>query len=359
MSDKKKCLMLGVGGMAGAWIFDFWAPQRHRMEFSGLVDVNREALERVGSRLGVPESALFTSAEEAFEKAEADFVCIVTPPQFHRQAVELAAKRGLDILSEKPIAATWEDTVSIYHTVQQAGVKMLVTQNYRYSTRILTLKQAVAELGQVNYAVGRYTSDYRVRGSWGAEFRHTMPHSLLVEGGIHHFDQLRNLTGGDVETISGYEWHPGFVRGGQNAYTGGDSFEGEPCALFVMQMHNGSFAHYEGNNLESGVSNSWHGEFYRVEGEGGAAVLDRDHVVRLHTRENGQLVTREISNVRTEFEGHRALPEQFLNWLEGGETPPTVLEDNIKSNATLFAAIQASQEKRVVNVREMLAAAIG
>jgi predicted dehydrogenase len=180
-----------------------------------------------------------------------------------------------------------------------------------------------------------------------------------VEGGIHHFDQLRNLTGGDVETISGYEWHPGFVRDGQTAYANGDSFDGEPCGLFVMQMHNGSFAHYEGNNLESGKTNSWHAEYYRVECEGGAAVLDSDHKVWIISRENGQTIEREIPTLEVAFNGHAAMPEQFMNWLEGGETPATVLDDNIKSNATLFAAIKASQEKKVVNVREMLERDLG
>lgn len=351
---KKKCIMLGVGGMARGWLFDFWARQSHRMEFVALVDVNLEVLKKTGGQLGLPDSALFTDAKTAFDTVEADFCCIVTPPQFHRAAVELAAARGLDILSEKPIAATWEDTLSIYKTVKAADVKMLVTQNYRYTPRILTLKKAVSELGQVNYAVGRYTSDYRVRGSWGANFRHQMEHSLLVEGGIHHFDQLRNLTGGDVETICGYEWHPGFARGEQTAFAAGDSFDGDPCGLFVMQMHNGSFAHYEGNNLESGKINSWYSEYYRVECEGGAAVLDSDQKIWMITRENGQSIERQLPMLEVDFNGHQALPEQFMNWLEGGETPPTVIDDNIKSNATLFAAIKASQEKRVVNVREML-----
>jgi predicted dehydrogenase len=355
----KKCIMLGVGGMAGAWIFEFWARQRHRMEFAALVDVNPEALQSAGERLGLPASALFTDAAEAFAKVEADFCCIVTPPQFHRAAVEMACARGLDIISEKPIATTWEDTVEIYRAVKASGVRMMVTQNYRYTPRILTLKRAVAELGRVNYAVGRYTSDYRVRGSWGANFRHQMPHSLLVEGGIHHFDQLRNLTNGDVETITGYEWHPGFVRGAQTNYAGGDSFEGEPCGLYVMQMQNGAFAQYEGNNLESGKTNSWHAEYYRVECEGGAAVLDADHKVWVVSRENGQQHEREVETVKVEFPGHAAMPEQFLNWLEGGETPATVLDDNIKSNATLFAAIKASAEKSVVNVREMVESAAG
>ena len=39
---------------------------------------------------------------------------------------------------------------------------MMVTQNYRYTRRILTLKKALTELGGVNYAVARYASDYRL-----------------------------------------------------------------------------------------------------------------------------------------------------------------------------------------------------
>ncbi len=351
---KKKCLMLGVGGMAHSWIFDFWARQAQRMEFAALVDVNSDALKTAGEKLGLPASALFTDAERAFERVEADFCCIVTPPRFHRIAVELACARKMDILSEKPIAASWEDAVSITQAVQKAGVKMMVTQNYRYTPRILTLKTAISQLGQVNYAVGRYAGDYRARGSLGADFLYQMAHPLLVECAIHHFDQLRNLTGGDAETVCGYEWHPGLARGAQNSFEGSDAFAGQPCALFVVQMSNGAFAHYEGSNVASGEVNSWHREAYRVECEGGTAILDRDDKVWIVKRENGQSQAREMATVAVEFDGHAAIANQFLDWLEGGAAPITVLDDNLKSNALLFAAIRASEEKRVVNVREML-----
>lgn len=173
---------------------------------------------------------------------------------------------------------------------------MMVTQNYRYTPRILTLKKAVAELGAVNYAVCRYASDYRTFLSWGARFRHEMPHSLLVEATIHHFDQLRNLTGANCRTMTGYEWHPGQIRGGNTLFTGSESFVGEPCGLFLMQMDGGSFATYEGNNLETGKTNSWHSEYYRVECEGGAAVLDKDHIVRVEERGPGNtLISREVA----------------------------------------------------------------
>ncbi len=358
MSTKKKCLMIGAGGMAAHWIRAFWEPFRNRMEFAALVDVNRATLDEMGEFTGVPPSARFTDTRAAFDKADADFCCIVTPPAFHQEAVEAACARKMHILSEKPIADTWQACCDIYRMVERAGVKMQVTQNYRYNANILTLKKAIAELGEINYVMGRYASDYRVRNSWG-KFRHEIPHTLLVEGGIHHLDQIRNLTGADCRTITGYEWHPGQTRGDNARWQGSDSFDGPPCALFSMQMERGIFAGYEGNNLETGKQNSWAQEYYRAECEGGAAVLDKDNVVRIEERgEGGATTVREVPNERPQWEGHKAMPAQFLDWLDGGPTPPTALADNIQSNAMLFAAIEAATQSRVVDVQQMVQDAI-
>ena len=232
---------------------------------------------------------------------------------------------------------------------------MMVTQNYRYMPRMLTLKKAVLSLGPVNYAVARYAADYRKYLSWGAEFRHTMAHSLMVEASIHHFDQLRNLTGANAATVSGLEWNPGAAR----AYAGSESFKGESNGLFVLRMTNGSGATYEGNNLATGKTNTWHSEYYRVECEGGVAVLDNDDVVRIEERGgDGALKVREVPREQTQFAGHTAIGAQFLDWLDGGPAPATVLADNLQSNAIMHAAIDAAAAGTVVDVQAKVAEAL-
>jgi predicted dehydrogenase len=155
MSQRYRCLMLGAGAMGSRWIRDVWQPFRDRMEFAGLVDPNPSALHEAGDWLGLPPAARFADAREAFAGIDADFCCIVTPPAHHREAVELACARGMDILSEKPIADTPQACASIARAVKAAAVLMMVTQNYRYTRRILTLKQAARKRGAVNYAVAR------------------------------------------------------------------------------------------------------------------------------------------------------------------------------------------------------------
>ena len=90
MSEKKRCLMIGAGGMAGAWIRSFYPRFNDRNEIVGLVDVNRDILNSSGDFLGLPAYRRFTDMKTAFDAVEADYCTIVIPPAYHRDAVLLA-----------------------------------------------------------------------------------------------------------------------------------------------------------------------------------------------------------------------------------------------------------------------------
>jgi predicted dehydrogenase len=333
--------MLGAGGMAIGWIRHFFPHFNDRMKIVGLADVQPEALNSSGDFLNLPASARFSTMADAFDATEADFCVIVVPPAYHEDAVMRAVERGMPILSEKPISDTWDACKRIYSAVTDAGLKMQVVQNYRFTPRILTMKQVIesGEIGKVRYVMSRFAADYRERNSWG-KFRHEIDHGLLVEGSVHHFDQIRNLCGSNCASITGFDWNPGHP-----------SFDGECCGQFVMRMESGSYANYEGNGLEAGTQNSWHKEFYRAECEGGAVSVDTDDVVRVFRHEPGKGVSVEEKElVRRTFEGHPAIIEQFLDWMDGGPAPDTQLQDNIYSSAMLFSAIEASETGRVVDV---------
>ena len=106
---------------------------------------------------------------------EADCCAIVIPPAAHRHAVELAAARGLDILSEKPLADSWEDSVAIYRAAKAAGIKMQVMQNYRANPTYpapSSKSSTPAGSGRSYYIVARFAADYRRRKRLG---RHLPP----------------------------------------------------------------------------------------------------------------------------------------------------------------------------------------
>ena len=123
-------------------------------------------------------------------------------------------------------------------------------------------------------------------------------------------------------------------------------------------MANGVTCQYETAYVAAGAQNDWHHEYYRASCERGDLVVDRDGAVRLveHIAFGRTRVT-ELEQVEAAFEGHLAIIDQFLAWLDGGAAPPTQISDNIKTDAICFAAARASRSGEVVHLEPMLRSA--
>lgn len=336
----KKVLMVGAGGWARqCWIDEVLPFFYEKLRITGLVDTDEAALREAAIILRVPPEKCFKGLADAFANTDADFCIICIPPAHHKEAVLLASKKGLHILSEKPIADTQEDAKAICEAVKISGVKMAITQNYRFEIPTLTFKNILrsGKLGGLDYLVARYSSDYRKLNSWGVDHVHKRDNPLLIEGAIHHLDMLRNFAGSRCETLLSYGWNPSW-----------SSFKHNPNCLILMQMKNGVKAVYEGNSLESGKTNNWFHEYYRAQCEKGVIKIDNDQIVRTYRRdEKGELLVEEAEPVSATLTGHYAIMEIFLKWLNGGEPPETILEDNIYSAAMVFAAIASCKDQSV------------
>ncbi|MGH2559728.1 MAG: Gfo/Idh/MocA family protein [Thermomicrobiales bacterium] len=342
---KRRALMIGAGGWPGVWVRTFIPALADRLDVVGLVDLNEEALNRSADLLGLQADQRFTDIETAFAGADADLVLLCTPPRARLRAVELAAERGLPVLCEKPIADSWQDSLAIYRLAQDAGIKLSVVQNYRYTTRIRTLKRVLDEgrLGQVNYVVCRFAADYTIDTAGGA-FRHQIPDAMIYEGAEHHLDMFRHLAGSDVAWISGTQWNRPWSTFGNNC-----------CAMFLIEMENGVIGQYEMTHITRGHETGWHHEHYRVECQKGTVTVDADDVVRIteHLGKGYERVT-EVAADETTPADHRAVIAGFLDWLDGGPEPQTAAPDNIRTAALAFAAVEASRTRQVIDVRAML-----
>jgi predicted dehydrogenase len=343
----KKGLMVGAGGWARqCWIDEVLPQFNNRIAIAGIVDIDEAAVKESGRILKVAPEYCFTDLNKAFANTEADFCIICIPPAFHKDAVLLAAEKGMHILSEKPIADSREDASIIKKVVADSGIKMAITQNYRFEVPILTFKKVLQDgnIGRLDYLVARYSSDYRLPGSWGVDHVHERDNPLLIEGAIHHLDMLRNFAGAECKTLVGNGWNPPW-----------SSFKDNPNCLILMEMANGVKAIYEGNSLESGEANNWFHEYYRAQCEKGVVKLGHDQSVRIYQRDNnGELLVEEVTPVSVALAGHDAIMENFLYWLDGGKELETKLEDNVYSAAMVFAAIESFKTGNMVNVEDFL-----
>ena len=87
-------------------------------------DVNPESAEDSAKRWGAEQ--WFTDYHEMYEKSKIDAVIIATPNNVHRNQAVAAAKAGIHIVVEKPMAVTNFEAWDIVNACKEAGVKLMV-----------------------------------------------------------------------------------------------------------------------------------------------------------------------------------------------------------------------------------------
>ncbi|MGC4108438.1 MAG: Gfo/Idh/MocA family oxidoreductase [Thermomicrobiales bacterium] len=344
-------ILIGAGGFGGAWVHAFLPAmvEADRVRIVGIADVNPETLAQAGDFLGVPDEARFTDPLALIASTDAAVAFVVIPPAARTPVVQAAAERGIHVLCEKPVAASWPQTLEIGRIVQAAGIKFAIMQNYREQNRIRTLKAVMQrpELRQVNLIECRFAVNYTIETAGGA-FRHQIPDAFIYEGAEHHLDQVRNLTGAEAEWVQGFQWG-----------TRWSTFGVPACLSLLIRMTNGTMVQYTMNHIERGHQNGWHEEYYRVSTEGGTITLDADDTIRLTRDVPGQgEASITFEPVDGGPEEHVALIGSFLDWVEGRDAPFNTFADNVKTMALTFAAVEATHTGERVDIQAMLDAAI-
>jgi 1,5-anhydro-D-fructose reductase (1,5-anhydro-D-mannitol-forming) len=104
------------------------------------------------ARLGVPYAQ---SYEELFAWGP-DAVVVTAENVMHRPLVELAARHGVDVLCEKPLATTVADGEAMVEACRAAGVRLAVAYPVRFSPAYAVLREAVRSggTGEVLSVVG-------------------------------------------------------------------------------------------------------------------------------------------------------------------------------------------------------------
>jgi len=144
-------------------------------------------------------AALYPGIGPMLDGAVVDGVLITAPSDQHCGIVSEVAARGLPILCEKPCGVTAAQTRAAVEAATAAGVPFQVAYWRRYvpALRVLRERIAAGELGTV-HLVTCYQWDLEPPP---AAFR---AHSggILIDMGVHEFDQLRWLTGQDITGLS-------------------------------------------------------------------------------------------------------------------------------------------------------------
>jgi predicted dehydrogenase len=198
------------------------------VEIAALADVNAQAAETLGAKYGAKP---YTDAVAMMDGEKLDAVSICTPPKYHASLTVAAARHGLHVLCEKPMAPSLEDCDTMIEVTRKAGVTLMLGFKKRYSPAYSFLKDKEPEWGPPRIALCRYQLGPVAKGWFWDEADGGGP---LVENTAHCFDVLRYLMG-DAKTVYA-ETSNFFTKSGPGA--GADIAE----AVFTIRFQSGATA---------------------------------------------------------------------------------------------------------------------
>ena len=204
VTDRKvRFALVGCGRIARSH-FDAVKAHAHDCELTDVCDDDPERLAAAVAETGATGHASYTAMLAA---SKADCVVLATPSGLHpAQAIE-AARAGLAVMTEKPMATRWTDGLAMVRACDEAGVHLFVVKQNRRNRTLQLLKQAVGKgrFGRI-HMVGvnvfwtrpqSYYDSAAWRGTW--EF----DGGAFMNQASHYVDLLDWIVG-PVESVMAY-----------------------------------------------------------------------------------------------------------------------------------------------------------
>jgi len=337
MDEKLRVVLVGCGAMSAAWL-DV-AAKDPGLEVMGVVDLRREAALRRAEEYGLGGGVVFGTLGQALACTQPDVVFDVTTPESHYEVTLEALAAGCHVCGEKPLADSMAHAREMVAAARKAGRIYAVMQNRRYLPGVVSLVKmlrdgTIGELTTVNV-------DFYVGAHFGG-FRDEMDHPLLLDMAIHTFDQARQITGADPASVYCKEFNPA-----------GSWYRASASAMCIFEMTGGIVFNYRGSWCAEGLNTPWAGT-WRIIGTRGTAVWaeGRPRAEVVAGEEGFIRPARQVEAEQVELEatGHEGCIREFLRAVRTGGRPQTICEDNIKSLAMVFGAIESAAAGRRVEL---------
>ena len=160
------------------------------VKLAAVADLRQDVAAQVAQQYGCKASG---DGAGLLESEDLDFVCICTNPLSHLPLTEAAARRGVHVFCEKPMAPSLEHCDGMIEACRRAGVKLMIGQKKRFLPAFKFVKSKLeGDFGPAKWCVIRYALGRVGLGWFWDEKDGGGP---LLENSVHMMDMMRFLIG--------------------------------------------------------------------------------------------------------------------------------------------------------------------
>lgn len=329
-------LLVGYGGIGQLWARVLMS--HPRVALCGVVDTSDAALRRAKSELGSPHLTVTTDIDVAVTSCAPAAIVDASPPWNHAGTAQIARAARCHLLSEKPLSTDFQEARHRVEDWRSSGLVYMVNQNQRWNPLARDLRRWIEQggLGAVKGIYVDYFHDFH-KGT----FRDYLPHALLLDMAVHHFDLVRFISRLDPVSVSCWELS-------------------SLAAVATFQLTDGVVFSYRGSWDTIGQDTGW-GGLWRVVGDRGSVTWPGQAQATAWTSDGESSSRRFVLSgsdpryteaTALEYELMKSL-DHFVECLSTGAEPETSCYDNLHTLGMVVGAIRAAEEERSVEVNRL------
>jgi predicted dehydrogenase len=339
MSSRFRAGLIGCGFYSRNHLHA-WRELAEHVELVAVCDRDEQKARAAADAFGV--SQWYGDAARMLEAEALDFVDIVTTMPSHKPLVLLAASHKLPVIVQKPFAPTWQDCLDMIEACRNAGVPLMVHENFRFQSPILEVRRVLemGTIGDLTWGRINWRTGYDIYA--GQPYLAAEKRFILLDIGVHVLDLARVLVG-EVERVfcETQSVRPGIA--------------GEDMATIMLRHVNGAVSVVDCSYATKRDPDPFPEVLLEIEGQRGSLILSPG--LELRVTSGGETTVRSLRTPLLPWtsEPWHVSQESVLNtqrhWVEclkAGREPETSGRDNLKTYALVEAAYESATSHQAV-----------
>lgn len=302
----------------------------------------RSKAEEIAQKFKIPN--VYDSVESLLLNEKLDCIDIITDVDTHPIFVKMAAQRGVNVICQKPMAASFALAQEMTKLCREHGVQFFIHENFRWQAPIRALKKAINSgmIGEPFKARVSFCSGFPVFDN--QPFLAELEQFILTDIGSHVLDVCRFLFG-EANNLR-------CMTRGVNP-----TIKGEDVANVLMEMQSGLHCFAEMSYASILEKESFPQTLALVEGTKGSLHLTNDFVLKTTTRQ--RTFSEIIKPVLYDWLDpayavvHSSIVDcnrDILKGLRGG-VAETTGDDNFETVKLVFAAYESARTGKVIPLK--------
>jgi len=196
MNKKKiKIAIVGCGRISKSH-FESIEKYQDQIDLISVCDINQKTLSEHKSKYKVNG---YLELKDMLKNENLNLVVICTPSGIHAEQTILCAKNGIHVMTEKPMAVSFEDGKSMIKACENSGVKLFVVKQNRKNPTLQLLKKAITEkrFGKIHMVhlnvFWNRSQEYYDQADWRGTLR--LDGGAFMNQASHYVDLLQWLVG--------------------------------------------------------------------------------------------------------------------------------------------------------------------